>query len=184
MNIEDLGNSKIINLITKPAGFIMGSRVRQWLMDPVKTLKGADIQSGQTILEVGCGTGFFTVKAAQLVGNHGCIVALDVLSDFVNQVSKKVEAANLNNVKIIKRNALDTGLDANSIDKVLLFGVVPYPSLPLDQLLPEMHRILRPEGSLAAWLYPFPLWVPKSISRSGLFSFSIKRNGVYNYTKC
>ena len=44
MNTEKLGNSKILNLICKPAGMLMGSRIRQWLMDPVKTLQIADIQ--------------------------------------------------------------------------------------------------------------------------------------------
>ena len=46
MNAEDLGNSKILNLIFKPAGMLMGSRVRAWLMNPMRTLTGAGIQSG------------------------------------------------------------------------------------------------------------------------------------------
>ena len=174
----------ILNWFFKPAGAMMGSKMRRWLMDPMKTLQGADIKPGQIVLEVGCGTGFFTINAAQLVGDQGCLVALDVLSDFIEQVSKKVQAANLNNVRIVKRNALDTGLDAESIDKALLFGVIPYPSLPLNQLLPEMHRILKPEGSLAVWLFPFSVWVPKSILQSGLFIYTNKRNGVYNYKRC
>ena len=59
MKTEDLGNSKILNLLFKPSGILMGSKLRKWIMNPVKTLRGADIQSGQNILEVGCGTGFF-----------------------------------------------------------------------------------------------------------------------------
>ena len=80
MNTEDLGNSKILNLLFKPAGAIMGSRLRRWLMNPMKTLRGADIQPGQTVLEVGCGTGFFTIPAAKLIGDEGCLVAMDALS--------------------------------------------------------------------------------------------------------
>lgn len=76
----------------------MGSRLRRWLMNPVTTLRGADIQPGQTVLEVGCGTGFFTLPAAKLIGDEGCLVAMDALSDFVEQVLKKVKSADLKNV--------------------------------------------------------------------------------------
>ena len=164
----------------------MGSKVRQWIFDPVKTLRGADIQSGQTILEVGCGTGFFTIPVAQLIGNQGCLVAMDVSSGFIEQVLIKVHNADLKNVRIVKRDALGTGLDTASIDKILLFGVIPFPLLPLNRLLPEMCRVLKPEGTLAVWLYPpvVHFWVPKSIIRSGLFTYMNKRNGVYNYKRC
>jgi len=184
MNTEELGNSKILNLLFKPAGVMMGSRLRQWLMNPVKTLRGADIQTGQTVLEVGCGTGFFTIPAANMIGDEGCLVAMDALSDFIKQVSKKVQSADLKNVRVLKRDALNTGLDAASIDTVLLFGVLPWPALPLNLLLPEMHRVMKPEGSLAVWLFPVSGWVPKSILRSGLFAYISKRNGVYNYRRC
>jgi hypothetical protein len=50
MNTEDLGNSKILNLLFKPVGATMENRLRQWLMNPVKTLRGADIQPGKTVL--------------------------------------------------------------------------------------------------------------------------------------
>jgi len=163
---------------------MMGSRLRRRLLDPLKTLQGADIQPGQTVLEVGCGTGFFTIPAAQLIGDQGCLVAMDVLSDYVECVSKKVQSADLRNVHVIKRDALDTGLDAESIDKVLLFGVIPFPALPLSRLLPEMHRVLRPQGTLAVWLFPISGWIPKSIIRSGLFTYISKRNGVHNYRRC
>ena len=130
MNAEDLGNFKMLNWIFKPAGILMGSRVRD-CMNPVNTLKGADIHPGQTVLEVGCGTGFFTIPAAKLI------------------------------------------------------GVIPFPFLPLNQLLPEMHRVLKPEGTLAVWLFPpkVHFWVPKAILESGLFTYIIKQNGVLNYRR-
>ena len=110
MNTEDLGNSKILNLLFKPAGMLMGSMARRWLMSPMKTLQGAGIQPGQTVLEVGCGTGFFTIPAAQLIGDEGCLVAMDALSGFINQVAKKVQSADLKNVRVVKRDALNTGI--------------------------------------------------------------------------
>jgi demethylmenaquinone methyltransferase/2-methoxy-6-polyprenyl-1,4-benzoquinol methylase len=185
MNTEDLGNSKILNLLFKPAGMMMGSRLRGWLMNPVKTLQGAGIEPGQKVLEVGCGTGFFTIPAAKLIGDQGCLLAIDPSAGFIEQVLKKVRKTDLTNVRVIKRDALDTGLDTASIDKALLFGVIPFPLLPLNRLLPEMHRVLKPEGTLAVWLFPPKVHfsVPKSILQSGLFTYISKQNGVLNYRR-
>ena len=185
MKTEDLGNSKILNLFFKPSGMMMGSDVRKWLMNPVKQLRVADIQPGQTILEVGCGTGFFTIPAAQMVGDQGGIVAMDASSGFLKEVTKKVQMANLKNVRIMQKDALNTGLETGSIDKVLLFGVIPFPLLPLDKLLPEMHRVLKPGATISVWLFP-PLvhnWVPKVIAQSNLFEQINEQGNVYNFVR-
>jgi ubiquinone/menaquinone biosynthesis C-methylase UbiE len=181
MNIEALASSKIGKIIAKVAGTAMESRLRYRFSGPMKILRGADVHPGQTVLEVGCGTGFHTVSAAQLIGDQGCLVAMDVLSDYIERVSKKVQAAELKNVQVVKSDAMDTGLDAESIDTVLLFSVIPSPTLPLNRFLPEMHRVLKPEGTLAVTTFP---WVHRSIRQSGLFTYIRKRNGVYNYKRC
>ena len=181
MNIEALADTKIGKLVVKVAGSMMESRLRYRFSSPMKILQGADIQPGQTVLEVGCGTGFHTVSAAQLIGDQGCLVAMDGLSDYVERVSERVQAAELRNVRVVKRDAMDTGLDAESVDTVLLFSVIPSPTLPLDRFLAEMHRVLKPEGTLAVTTFP---WVHRSIRRSGLFTFVSRRNGVSNYRRC
>ena len=185
MKTEDLGNSKLLNLIFKPAGILMGSKLRKWLMDPVKTLQMADVQPAQKILEVGCGTGFFTIPAAKMIGEKGSLIAMDASSGYLKVVAKKIRKANLNNVSIVQRDALDTGLETASIDKVLLFGVIPFPLLPLDKLLPEMHRVLKPDATMAVWLFP-PLvhsWVPKAILQSNLFDHITRQKSLYNYKR-
>jgi ubiquinone/menaquinone biosynthesis C-methylase UbiE len=164
MNIEALASSKIGKIIARIAGAAMESRLRYRFSGPTKILRGADVQPGQ-----------------QLIGDQGCLVAMDVLSDYIERVSKKVQAAELKNVHVVKSDAMDTGLDAESIDTVLLFSVIPSPTLPLNRFLPEMHRVLKPEGTLAVTTFP---WVHRSICRSGLFTYISKRNGVYNYRRC
>ena len=184
MDSEKLGSSKVLNVLLKPAGLSMGSTLRKRIMNPVKMLQAADIKPGETILEVGCGTGFFTIPAAQMIGDQGHLIAMDVMSGYLEQVSKKVEMAGLKNVDVIKRDALITGLEFESIDKILLFGVLPFPSLPLNRLLPEMHRVLKPDGSLAVWMFPVSFGVPTMIVKSGLFSYINKQKSVYNYRRC
>ena len=185
MNTVDLGNSRILNLIFKPSGMLMGSPLRKRLMDPVNILKIAKVQPGQTILEVGCGTGFFTIPAARMVGKEGSVIALDASSGFLKEVEKKVQRAKLNNVTIIQRDALETELKSESVDKALLFGVIPFPLLPLHNLLPEMHRVIAPGGTMAVWLFP-PLvhnWIPDAIERTTLFALADSQKSVYNFRR-
>jgi len=185
MKTENLGNSKAINLLFKPAGLLMGSRARKWLMNPDKTLRIAGVQQGQTILEVGCGTGFFTIPLAEMVGDQGQIVAMDASSGFLKELARKVQKANLKNVTIVQKDALNTGLKNESIDKVLLFGVIPFPLLPLDKLLPEMYRVLIHAGTMSVWLFP-PIvhnWVPSRIEQSKLFKLIRQNSNVYTYSR-
>ncbi len=181
MDTEKLGRSRLMNFLAKAGGISMDSRLRRWLFNPKRTLQGAHIRTGQTVLEVGCGPGFFTLDAARMVGGEGHLIAMDPLSDFVGTLAEKVRRARLDNVEIIQRDALETGLDSDSVDLVLLFGVVPFPTLPLDRLLPEMHRVLKARGSMSVWLFPTTAGVPGAILRSGLFDFIDRKNGVFNY---
>ncbi len=183
MKTEDLGASKLLNLLFKPAGMAMESGLRNLLHDPVDILEGADVTEGLTVLEVGSGTGFFTLPAARLIGDEGRLIAMEPLAGYVERLTEKAAAAGLRNVQIERRDALNTRLAANSVDRVLLFGVLPFPSLPLDRLLPEMHRVLKPDGILALWQFPVPGWVPASIGRSGLFTLLDKRHGVYRFRR-
>lgn len=183
MRTEELGKSAVLNLLFKPAGWAMESPLRRLLHDPVRILQGAGVQAGETVLEVGSGTGFFTIPAARLIGDQGRLIAMEPLADYVARLVDKTRAAGLGNVEVVRRDALDTKLQQQSVDRVLLFGAVPTPSLPLHQLLPEMHRVLKRDGVMAVWQLPFAAWVPHTIESSGFFDALGRRNGVYNYRR-
>ena len=106
------------------------SRWRERFTDPKRILQGAKVKAGQTVLEVGCGQGFFTLPAAGVLGPAGRLYALDVTAAAVEHVARKVAAAGVANVRPVKADALATGLPAEAMDLVLLFGVVPSPTLP------------------------------------------------------
>ena len=182
METEKIANSTVGKLFIKALAAVMESRFRYRFFGPMDILRGAGILPRQVILEVGCGTGYFTLPAAGLIGDQGYMVAMDVLSDSVELVLKKVREAHLKNVRVIKGDALATGLESGSFDKVLLFGVIPAPMLPLARLLPEMNRVLKREGTLSVWP-PIPFWLPQAILKSGLFTYGGKQNGVYNFRR-
>jgi len=177
-----LGDSPTAHFLFRLMSPVMESPLRRKFFDPVKALKGAGIRSGQEVLEVGCGTGFYTIHAAELVGNEGHVYAVDPHPLAIEQVAKKIRDAGLTNVRLIKADATEAGLASGIIDLVLLFGVIPSPTLPLDRLLPEMHRLLKAEGSLAVWT-AFPWWSRASLTRGELFAYVGKESGVYNFQK-
>jgi ubiquinone/menaquinone biosynthesis C-methylase UbiE len=180
MKLQTFAETKCGHVFVRTMASIMECRLRYRFFGPMKILRAALIRPGQTVLEVGCGTGFFTLPAARMIGDRGCLIAMDTLPIAVDAVSKKVQTANLNNVRVVQGDALDTGLASESIDLTIIFGVIPAPMLPIDRFLTEMHRVLKPDGTMAVWP---PSWVHKSIPRSGLFTISGKRDGVTNYRR-
>ena len=117
-----------------------------------------------------------------LVGDEGCLHAIDIHPIAIETVSKRIKEVNLKNVILSKTDALETGLPCKSYDLILLFGVIPAPVLPLKRLLPEMHRLLKPGGTMAVWT-ALPLWSPKSITEHGLFIYVGEKDGVHIYNR-
>jgi ubiquinone/menaquinone biosynthesis C-methylase UbiE len=175
-------DSRIAHLFFRLMARVMDSPLRYRLSHPIRILESAGIRPGQQILEIGCGTGFFTIPAAQLAGDSGRVYAVDPHPLAIEQVARKVQQAGLDNVRLIKADATEAGLASGSIDLALLFGVIPSPLIPLDHLLAEIHRLLRSEGALAVWT-AFPWWSPASVTRRGLFVWAGEESGVHNFLR-
>jgi len=175
-------DSPAAHILLRSIGVVMESRFRHGFFDPVRILKAAGIRPGQEVLEVGCGTGFFTIPAAKLAGDGGCIYALDPQRLAIEQVAGKVRDARLTNVRPIRSDATEAGLVTDSMDLILLFGLIPSPTLPLDRLLPETYRVLRSKGTLAVWT-AFPWWSPAPVTKSGLFVYAGRRSGIHSFRK-
>jgi ubiquinone/menaquinone biosynthesis C-methylase UbiE len=181
MDTERFAQTKPGKLFIKILRSAMESRFRYRFFNPIKTLEGINDLKSKNVLEIGCGTGFFTVPAARLIGEQGSLVSMDILQESVDYVSGKVAEAGLNNIRVVKGNALKTDLPDQSFQTIILFGVIPAPMIPLTALMKEMHRVLNHEGTLAVWP-PVPL-IARSILKTGFFSYINKKNGVYNFKK-
>lgn len=119
-----------------------------YFQNPYELLEAAGSQKGQKVLEVGCGPGHFTIPAANIVGKEGLVYAFDVNPCAVESVLAKISKKNLKNVLAMLANASRTGLPAGMIDLAFVFGL-PRIAGGLNNLLSEIHRVLKDEGLLA-----------------------------------
>ena len=76
MDTKTIAKSTIGRLFIKVLAAGMESRFRYRFFSPLNILKGAGLLPGQTVLEVGCGTGYFTLPAAMMIGEEGSLVAM------------------------------------------------------------------------------------------------------------
>jgi demethylmenaquinone methyltransferase/2-methoxy-6-polyprenyl-1,4-benzoquinol methylase len=180
--ITEFEDSFLLKLVYKNMGFFLDNPIRKWFNDPIRKLKAAGIQSGMDVLEVGCGTGFFTIPAAEMVGDEGCLHAIDIHPIAIETLSRRIKETRLKNVIISKTNALETGLPSECYDLIILFGVIPAPVLPLKQLIPEMHRLLKPRKIMAVWT-AYPLWSHTSVTEHGFFRYLEEKDGVHIFAR-
>ena len=118
------------------------------IRDPYAALAAAGLEAGQTVLEVGCGPGFFTVPAARLVGEGGRILAFDINPAAVEHVQRKIATEGLTNAEAVVADAARTGFSEGSFDLAFVFGFAR-PKGDMAFIWAEIHRTLKPEGLLA-----------------------------------
>lgn len=107
---------------------------------------------GERVLDVACGTGLVTLRAAQIVGPQGQLVGVDLSERMVQAAERRARAVGLQHVRLERMDAEQLDLADASLDAALCaFGLMYLPEP--EQALREMLRVLRPGGrlGLAVW---------------------------------
>ena len=131
----------------------LDNRIRRWLQNPQKIL-GAYIEEGMTVLDVGCGPGFFSTDMAQMVGESGRVIAADLQEGMLEKLRDKIKGTELEGrITLHKCEGDKTGVCEN-VDFVLLFYVVH--EVPnKEEFFNEIVNILKPNGQIFIIEPPF-----------------------------
>ena len=118
------------------------------LVQKPERMMGGLVKPGMTVLDVGCGMGYFSLGLARLVGPTGLVVSVDVQQKMLSIMHKRADKAGLAE-RIQPRLCQSTylGLDdlAGKIDFALNFYMVhEVPDIP--GFLGQMHQALAPKG--------------------------------------
>ncbi|HRF46032.1 MAG TPA: class I SAM-dependent methyltransferase [Anaerolineales bacterium] len=116
----------------------------------LEAIHQAQIQNGQRILEVACGTGRATLDLARAVGDTGRVDALDLSAAMLEQAQTKIERAGLGaRVHFTPDDARQLPYPDAQFD--LLYNGYMFDLIPLDGFAPilaEFRRVLKPGGKL------------------------------------
>jgi len=118
---------------------------RQARWDPPRFLARLGLQAGQTVLDLGCGPGFWTLPLAEIVGPQGTVWALDVSQEMLDALAARHPPSQ---VRLLRGELPAIDLPDGSVDWIwsaFLFHEVE----PPEQLAAEMRRVTRPGGKVA-----------------------------------
>ncbi|UCG84738.1 MAG: methyltransferase domain-containing protein [Gemmatimonadota bacterium] len=131
----------------------LDNRIRRWLQDPHRIL-GPYVEEGMTVLDVGCGPGFFAIALAQMVGESGRVIAADLQQGMLQKLEDKIAGTELEQrITLHKCEENRIGV-SQTVDFVLAFYVVH--EIPNQAgLFQELGSILKPTGRLLVVEPPF-----------------------------
>jgi len=112
----------------------------------------ADIQPGEEVLDVACGTGLVTIPAALATGAEGKVVATDISQKMVDMLAEQLEQEGLGHVSLARMDAENLDFPDESFDVILCALGLMYVPSPVE-CLKEMKRLLKPGGRVvtAVW---------------------------------
>jgi predicted methyltransferase len=135
---------------------VMGAGGVAWLERPEREaeersdllIAALGVKPGQTIADLGAGSGYYTFRIAPLVQPHGKVLAIDLEPLMLQAIRERVRRDGVTNVEAIHSTTTDPNLPARSVD--LLFMVDVYHELEFPyEMMEKVRGTLKPGGRLA-----------------------------------
>jgi ubiquinone/menaquinone biosynthesis C-methylase UbiE len=115
---------------------------------PADVIGALAVHSGETIADVGAGTGYFSLPLSSAVGAMGKVYAVDGQSEMLAWLKVKLDQPEFSNIELIHAEAGQSGLTASSCDLFFLANLW-HEIEDRDAVLMEAQRVLKKGGRIS-----------------------------------
>ncbi len=112
-------------------------------------LEMAELKKNDKVIDIACGTGLVSFRAADIVGDDGFVLANDISDGMVKIGNDLVNEKKLNNIKFERMDAEELDVPDESFDAALCALGLMYVPDPV-RALKEMYRVIKPGGRAVA----------------------------------
>ena len=132
-----------------PGGIIWLERSeRETEEKPQLVIDALEIKPGQTIADLGAGSGYYSFRIAPLVGPTGRVLAIDIEPKMLEVIAERAGREHVTNIATVRSSERDPNLAPHSVD--LLFMVDVYHELEYPyEVMSRVREALKPGGRVA-----------------------------------
>jgi ubiquinone/menaquinone biosynthesis C-methylase UbiE len=124
----------------------LDSKIRRWFQNPQKVLTPY-IKEGMSVLDIGCGPGFFSIEIAKIVGQKGKVFAADLQEGMLQKIKKKIAGTELEKIIRLHKTGEDKINLPEKVDFIFAFYVIH--EIPnKENLFKEFKNILSENGRI------------------------------------
>jgi ubiquinone/menaquinone biosynthesis C-methylase UbiE len=122
----------------------LDSKIRRWLQNPQRILSPY-IKEGMTVLDVGCGPGFFSIEIAKMVGKSGKVFSADMQEGMLQKIRGKIKGTELEKRIDLVKCEQDKIAVPEKVDFILAFYMV-HEVPDKEKFFEQLKNILNENG--------------------------------------
>ena len=112
-----------------------------------RVLDAIGLKQGQTVADIGAGTGFYSKLFASTVGESGWVYSVDIAPSFLKHINKQAEVDGVRNLTCVLGTERSICLPPNSVDVAFICDTYHHFEYP-QSTLASIRRALKPGGTL------------------------------------
>jgi ubiquinone/menaquinone biosynthesis C-methylase UbiE len=129
-------------------GFALDEKTRREWYNPEQILRDIGLKENMVFMDIGCGPGFFTLLAAQTVGEKGVVYAVDADAKAIEKLKAQSQEKGLTNIRAKAAPAEETVFCTACAD-IVFFSMALHDFHDPLKVLENARKMVKPTGILA-----------------------------------